>query len=86
MVKAKIDFLWYKAGDEIKSSELPENVNKWKSEGFIVVDEEVVSEAPKDDDSVIDKVRDVVEDLSDDGKLNNSNKKNSGRGRPKKNK
>jgi hypothetical protein len=36
--KARVDFLWYKKGQEISSSELSENVDKWLSmeliEGF----------------------------------------------------
>lgn len=84
-MKAKIDFLWYKSGDDIREEDMV-HVNEWSSQGF--VDKEVSKDVivEKEADSVADKVKDVVEDLLDDGKLNDSNKKRSSKGRPKKQK
>lgn len=82
-MKAKIDFLWYKAGDDIREEDLV-HVAGWSASGLIEGKEDVVIE--KEADSVADKVKDVVEDLLDDGKLNDSNKKRSSKGRPKKRK
>lgn len=63
MVKAKVDFLWYKQGDEIKDSDKA-NIPTWKKEGLV-----------EGKSSAVDKIKDIVEDIADDGKLNNSNKK-----------
>jgi hypothetical protein len=81
MYKAKKEFLWYKDGDEIKESDLV-YVAKWEEQGLIYqeVDSVVVIEDVKEEPSFMDKVKDVAEDLLDDGKLNDSNKKS---GRPK---
>jgi 5,10-methenyltetrahydromethanopterin hydrogenase len=79
MAKAKIEFLWYKAGDEIGEVD-KEHIPLWASQGFVVVDEGQVDDVVKaESQSVADKVKDVVDDLLDDGKLNNSNKKFRGR-------
>jgi len=89
MVKALKDFLWYKAGDDIKEEDLV-YVDSWKKDK-LVSDERLIVSSPKnkeepeeEEESLIDKVKDVVEDVMDDGKLNQSNNKKSGRGRPKK--
>lgn len=83
MAKAKIEFLWYKQGDEISEQDRI-HISQWVAEGFVVDEQESSAASVKEEaETVIDKVKDVVEDLLDDGKLNDSNKK---RGRPKKGK
>ena len=50
-MKAKIEFLWYQAGDEIKEED-QEHIAKWAEEGFV---EEEVIEVPivKEDPDVV---------------------------------
>ena len=56
-MKAKVEFLWYKIGDEIKD-ELEANISLWKAKGLIE-DGEVVP--PIDGDGDFDKVEGELE-------------------------
>lgn len=78
MVKAKNDFLWYKAGQTIKEGDLV-HVAQWASEGYIEQEAKKVVVVEEKASGLKDRIQDVVEDLSDDGILNNSHKKNKGK-------
>ena len=73
-MKAKQDFLWYKEDDIISASEDAENIKKWGALGLLK-DIDAPRTASIKSTGLIDKVKDVVEDVLDDGKLNKSNKK-----------
>lgn len=87
MAIAKINFLWYEKGDKINEKELKENAKAWLLAGLITEDITHNSQSIKKDDSkkvislenanetVIDRVKDFVEDVMDDGKRNYSNRK-----------
>lgn len=67
-------------GDEVSVKPLPGKCPVC-GDNFV---EEIKSSAKEEiveKESVMDKVKDVVDDLLDDGKLNNSNKKKRGRGK-----
>lgn len=87
MWKAKQEFLWYKKEDTIKDGDL-QHCEKWskdllvyevkEDESPIIIADEKKEEEPKKE-SLIEKVKDVIDDLADDGKLNKSNRKKPGR-------
>ena len=63
MNKAKVDFLWYKAGDEIKDEDKP-HVTQWTKEGFIESKEIKQDSLDLNGDGVVDS-----KDMSIAGKV-----------------
>jgi hypothetical protein len=80
VVKAKSDFLWYKAGQTIKEEDLV-HVPIWASEGLVEQEAKKAVVVEEETSSLKDRIQDVVEDLMDDGILNNSHKKGKKKGK-----
>lgn len=82
MATAKQDFLWYKKGQTISEKDEP-HVPSWKAKGYVegeVTPPKEPVTTTKKKSSLMDKVKDVL----DDGKLNNSVKKKSKKKKSKK--
>ena len=83
MTRAIKDFLWYKAGEEIKEEE-KEHIPKWRELGLVELEEEVKKPSAKNTFDSADVNKDGKIDFHDVVEV--AKKAVRGRGRTKKNK